>query len=69
MADVIEEKVEDTHLEHDAYHQEYHNDCSSCFVERNMARARSARLREELGFGQSNRQIDDPQWTTNPFRD
>lgn len=48
------EKVNDTYLEHEAWHQEYHSDCSTCYSEASTLRVwktvSTNKLREELGL-------------------
>lgn len=49
----------DTYKEHDAYHQNFHRDCSSCFTERLALRKTVSKAREELGTSISQYKVED----------
>lgn len=39
LAELKTEEVYDSYLEHDPYHQSYHEDCSVCFAENRLIKA------------------------------
>jgi hypothetical protein len=49
---IIKEDVIDTYKEHEAYHQSYHSDCSSCYSENRAIQAwkvvNSKKVEEQL---------------------
>lgn len=71
MADQFKEETIDTYLEHSAYHQEFHSDCSSCYKERRLLQAHrtvnTAKLKEELGTSINQWKVDDINRNPNPL--
>jgi hypothetical protein len=43
------ETTQDSYLEHNAYHQSYHNDCSECWKERRIINAHKIVNRDLMG--------------------
>lgn len=49
----------DTYKEHDAYHQSFHRDCSTCFSERIAQQKRNTNLRKDLGESLHRYKVED----------
>ena len=63
-----ENNMNDTYLEH-SQHNEFVKDCSTCYSEARLLRAKTIVMREDLGtaIGHERSAISDPDFTRNPL--